>query len=297
MFSTIVIGIDGRRGGWDALALARALAGPSTQLVAVYAWPYEPAPARWTRMGTQEELGQQAAAELRRWVRDTDVERRVVADTSPGRALHVVATEIGADLIVVGSAHHGRLGRVLLGDVARSTIHRSPCAVAIAPRGYRETAGLIRVVGTGYLDTPEGTAAFRAAVGLAAEREARVRVLTAVPPFTPIVYSTAYTFDWRGHHEENMRAARRTLEALTGDLDLAVVCDVSDEPPGEALVKLSSVVDLIVAGSRGWGPVRTVLLGSASDKLAHEARCPVLLVPAAAHDTMPPLEVPAEAAL
>jgi nucleotide-binding universal stress UspA family protein len=45
------------------------------------------------------------------------------------------------------------------------------------------------------------------------------------------------------------------------------------------LVELSGSVDLLVVGSRGFGPVRRLLLGSTSDRLVREAACPVLAVP------------------
>jgi hypothetical protein len=34
-----------------------------------------------------------------------------------------------------------------------------------------------------------------------------------------------------------------------------------------------------VVGSRGWGPVRRILLGSTSARLMREAHCPVLVLP------------------
>jgi nucleotide-binding universal stress UspA family protein len=51
--------------------------------------------------------------------------------------------------------------------------------------------------------------------------------------------------------------------------------------PGPAIVEAceEAGADLLVAGSRGYGPVRRVLLGSVSTQLVHQAHCPVLVVP------------------
>ena len=38
-------------------------------------------------------------------------------------------------------------------------------------------------------------------------------------------------------------------------------------------------MDLLVVGSRGYGPLRRVLLGSVSSELMHSAPCPVMVVP------------------
>jgi nucleotide-binding universal stress UspA family protein len=37
--------------------------------------------------------------------------------------------------------------------------------------------------------------------------------------------------------------------------------------------------DLLVTGSRGYGPLRRVLIGSVSTPLMHSAPCPVMVVP------------------
>ena len=46
-----------------------------------------------------------------------------------------------------------------------------------------------------------------------------------------------------------------------------------------ALAAASGDLDLLVCGSRGYGPVRRVLLGSVSRRLSHEARCPLIVLP------------------
>ncbi len=49
--------------------------------------------------------------------------------------------------------------------------------------------------------------------------------------------------------------------------------------PGEALVDLSEDFDLIVVGSRGYGPLTRTLLGGTSRKLFNDSHCSVLAVP------------------
>ena len=49
--------------------------------------------------------------------------------------------------------------------------------------------------------------------------------------------------------------------------------------PVAALTEASAGLDLLVCGSRGYGPLRSVLLGSVSRRLSHVARCPLLIVP------------------
>jgi nucleotide-binding universal stress UspA family protein len=40
-------------------------------------------------------------------------------------------------------------------------------------------------------------------------------------------------------------------------------------------------VDLLICGSRGYGPRRTVLLGGVFGRLAHSAACPLIVLPRA----------------
>jgi nucleotide-binding universal stress UspA family protein len=45
------------------------------------------------------------------------------------------------------------------------------------------------------------------------------------------------------------------------------------------LITQSTGLDLLVAGSRGYGPMRAVLLGGVTGPLLREASCPVVVVP------------------
>jgi nucleotide-binding universal stress UspA family protein len=47
----------------------------------------------------------------------------------------------------------------------------------------------------------------------------------------------------------------------------------------DALLEQSEHLDLLVLGSRGYGPLKRVLLGSISMSVMNAARCAVLVVP------------------
>jgi nucleotide-binding universal stress UspA family protein len=49
--------------------------------------------------------------------------------------------------------------------------------------------------------------------------------------------------------------------------------------PTTLLDELSDDVDLIVIGSRRWGPLTRVLLGGTGESLMHGSRCSVMVVP------------------
>jgi nucleotide-binding universal stress UspA family protein len=53
------------------------------------------------------------------------------------------------------------------------------------------------------------------------------------------------------------------------------------------LAAQSARVDLLVAGSRGYGPARSVLVGGVTGRLIRAAACPLIIVPRE-HET--PLE-------
>jgi nucleotide-binding universal stress UspA family protein len=49
--------------------------------------------------------------------------------------------------------------------------------------------------------------------------------------------------------------------------------------PVEVLLEHSDDLGLLVVGSRAYGPLRRVLLGSVSDALLDRAGCPVMILP------------------
>jgi nucleotide-binding universal stress UspA family protein len=81
---------------------------------------------------------------------------------------------------------------------------------------------------------------------------------------------------------ESLRASRR--EELHEALDqvpasLAPHGELLEGPVAGALATAANDLDLLVCGSRAYGPVGSVLVGSVAKGLFHEASCPVVALP------------------
>src|SRR4051794_28232331 len=117
---------------------------------------------------------------LRAVHRDLGVPTRMVSDVSVPRALHALAEEEHARLLVVGSTTRGARGRALPGSTAERLLAGARRPVALAPHGYERRA--VRTVAVGFADTPEGRAALIAGHALARRAGAALRVVSAVHP-------------------------------------------------------------------------------------------------------------------
>jgi nucleotide-binding universal stress UspA family protein len=83
---------------------------------------------------------------------------------------------------------------------------------------------------------------------------------------------------WRVSRRQDAEfSARRALRALGAGLGTEAV--VLEGDPVECLTEASADLDLLVVGSRRYGPVRSALLGGVSGPLTERAQCPVLVVP------------------
>jgi nucleotide-binding universal stress UspA family protein len=67
------------------------------------------------------------------------------------------------------------------------------------------------------------------------------------------------------------------------ELDDDVTPEVAVGGAWKELAARSVGLDLLVVGARAYGPVRRLVLGSTSTKLARYAACPLLVTPRGAH--------------
>ena len=287
MYRMVLVGYDTSDQAKDAVALGKQVAGlTGADLVVAGVFQFDPI---W---GGFDPHFREAEAEYARRIEEAagavGAEPEAFPSSSPARGLHELAEEIGADLIVVGSAHHGRAGQVLAGSVGVALLHGSPCAVAIAPHGYRDRAadGLTTIV-VGFDGSAEAAHALAAARELAASADATLKLVSvAVPP--PIGPGRSGTAGWQALKDAvEQRARERLTEAReTVPAGIQVETTLVTGDAAEALADVAAAPGtLMLVGSRGYGPLRRVLLGSVSTKLVRSAPCPLLVTPRGMHET------------
>jgi nucleotide-binding universal stress UspA family protein len=229
-----------------------------------------------------------------------DVARLPLAGRSAARALQLAAEHVGAGIIVVGSSHVGRFGRVVPGSTAERLLHRAPCPVAIVPLGF-QAPRLPRnpVIGCAYRPGEDGEAALGAAEELALALSGSLRVVQAVEPPSHL-YDTGelplnmpeidarVRADAAGALAERVERLSYRLRAVEGTLQVG--------KPAEVLAGVSETVDAMVVGSRGHGPLKAVLVGGVSGQIIRSAACPVIVVPRGASATIGSLFGPPAAA-
>jgi nucleotide-binding universal stress UspA family protein len=230
----------------------------------------------------------EAIAEIERQLagEGISVECCVLQAPSAPRALHEAAERRDAGLLVVGSTRRGAVGRVLPGSTAERLMQGAPCPVAVVPHGW-EAGGGLQTIGVAYVDTEEGREALRGAHALAQRAGAKLRVLSvARDRFGMYGQTEARVPAQRGkdlaevqgeHRLAVEEAARAAVDALDGGVKVEV--DGYVEDAAEVLIRVSENLDLLVCGSRAYGPLRAVLLGGVSRRVAAEARCPVIVQP------------------
>ena len=267
MFNNVLVGVDGRPSGRDAIALASRLADPDRKLTLAHVHGGETA---------EEQRGSHELLEQERSAAGAEAELISHVSASPGRGLHEQAERMAADLLVVGSCHHGVFGRTMLGDDTRAALNGAPCAVAVASLGYAGHPEPIAKIGIGYDESEESKVALAAAQQLATATGASVHALEVVA--IPTYAFTGFAAPVSGEGLDEMLEQRDDrLKELT-DVDARAVYGLA----GEELAAFGDEVDVLVVGSRGYGPMRRLVLGSTSDYLERHARCSLLVLPRAA---------------
>ncbi len=282
----IIVGVDGSQRSVDALALADLL-GPALRrrVIVAYVHPYGKLSSLFSE-GEHERMVRDIVESTVDQVREhlpSVAERpmRLVSATSAAAGLHTLAQREAAALIVIGSSHRSNIGRVLVGGTGERLLSGASAAVAVAPAGYTTNSRAIQTIGCGFDGTQESYRALEWAADLAKARSAPLRVLSVYEPALPALVAVGGGLATASINDVLRRQrADELARALSGlEADVEVGGSLLDGDAAAVLARESRDLHLLVVGSRGYGPLRAVLLGSVSGALMRSAGSPLVVVP------------------
>jgi nucleotide-binding universal stress UspA family protein len=129
--------------------------------------------------------------------------------------------------------------------------------------------------------SPESEAALRTAEALARGAGADLRLITVVEPVPPPASDLTGLDDTVALMHDVARVRQGELDEAAAALPHEVTAHgvLREGEARDELEAESEALDLLVLGSRGYGPARSVLLGGVSLALARRAACPSVVVP------------------
>ena len=248
MAAPILAAVDPLASDLAPVRFAAALAGAGAPLTLVSVVGDPTAVTALVAGQSGEELAPDAVEALERAERiaraeGVEPDSLAAAAASAPRGLSLTALELGAGLLVVGSGAGGPSGQLKRGATAERLLNGAPCAVALVPEGFQ--TGEFATIGAGFVDSAEGRAAVHEAHALAASTGARLRSSRRC---SRAAWSDAGADELRAQTEAAAEAAMSGLLGAPVDVDVDVIA------PEDMLIAASGELDLLVCGTRGYGP-------------------------------------------
>lgn len=268
MVAPIVIGAQPKRDDLAPLELGvmlSRLTGAPIHMVGTY-W-FDSTPRRTANEEYAEALRGDVARAVEQALGGEELQAPVevhVKAGSPAYALHDIAAQVAAGVIVLGSTRRGRFGRIATGTTADRVLDGAQCPVIIAPSGFRRAWGPAATVGVAFVDTPGGWSALAAGAAMARGTGASL-----------IAYTVTDADTDAGDRARAHTAVERALAERAHDL----VCEARVLTGGAAaLAAESRNLDFLVRGCRGAGPLRRPLAREVPSRLASAVECPLVVV-------------------
>lgn len=205
------------------------------------------------------------------------------------------AVEIGATMIVLGSARSGVSGRYAVGSLAGLLQHSSHVPLAFAPEGFAQAGvGTIQRVVCGYNESVDSPQALQAAADLSRAHQVPLQLVTFVFPEYPHLRHVPGLGSLDDDPVKRSAEAEQLLAEVAGSLPDDVRVETHVRSGGNIAQAVARAEwrdgDLMVLGSASMGPLARVFLGSTALKLLRCCPVPVIAVPRSEAATHPATE-------
>jgi nucleotide-binding universal stress UspA family protein len=241
-------------------------------------------------IGQQNRIVEDAGAQLQELTGDQPVAwEPLIAVGKPADEIARAVEEKGIDLVISATRGRSRFKRFILGSVTERLIRTLTCPLLVVRSPEHEFVKppdkeiRLKKILVGCDFSPDSDQAFKHAVSLAQEFQAELHLAHVIePPTQPNLI-----------REENLVSGE-----IQEDYHNLLIKKLKDMVPKEAvnwcipqtsilegqayeeIVKYADTrdIDMIVLGVRGHGLVKTLFLGSTTDRVLRESPCPVLSV-------------------
>jgi nucleotide-binding universal stress UspA family protein len=277
-----------------ALAVARSYAGEVTvihvlpmpgPMPAVPYGPEGPGP-----FGLEVPDRAHISSELSRFlglehVSDVTTRQEIIEAGPVHKAILRQASQLSADLIVMGT--HGRSGvdHLFLGSVAEKTLRTSPVPVlTVPPKAPEQAAGLpFRSILCAVDFSPDSARALAYAASLAQHADGCLTIMHVVETMIVGYDPRGGNFDIEGLSRATVALARTQLQecaasVTAGSTPIATVLGEGKPYPDILREAERRRADLIVVGVHGRSALDRLVFGSTADHLVRRATCPILTV-------------------
>ncbi|MCW3059363.1 MAG: Universal stress protein family [Capsulimonas sp.] len=287
MFRHILLASDGSkyacRAAINAVELARTF-GAQLTLIHVCPAPFLREHPSDARREINEKHGNDVLAAIVQRAGEAGVPCHTIMEHGhPVEKIVQTARKVGADLIALGGRGAGGVKTLLLDSVSDGVTHQAHCPVLIVRGNHSAPCDpLFQNVLVGSDGSQCALKAAEVAAIVAKKYSAR---LTIVNVFQIPLYADPYSpVSFYGVSDTVVDQIQETAVGSAAD-----VAESHDHPccrrkeagyPEIEIVRLADEesCDLIVLGSRGMSSLRAFLFGCVSDRVAHRAHCPVLIV-------------------
>ncbi len=290
----VLVAVDGSAGSQQAAGLVAALAWPPDTTVALLgvvdpgAW-VPPGPGVPGQGGLVREGEVAAYLQGHHLAVAADLERAGLPVTStivegrPADSIVAEAKRIDANLVVLGSRGHGRIGALLLGSVSAAVVDRVHSSVLVA-RGDTLTRAVVAIDGS-----RSARSAARIAATWAPFSAIPITVVTVAEAVRPWTAAISPAFLGRArrvlqHQARNaISEAHEIADEAVAGLEKAGRSASADVRTGEVAAEVIDAAkeheaDMVLMGCRGRTSLRSILLGSVARDVVLASEASVMVV-------------------
>ena len=195
-------------------------------------------------------------------------------------ALTGYASEVDADMLLMGSKAPGTLGRILLGSVADEVVRSTTLPVLVVQSGRDRAVPSWSEIVVALDGSPAAEAILPPVSALALAFGARITLLRVLAVQIAGGYLPASRAEeW----EREMHEAERYLDRVRNRLrDRGLRTDsmvLTHPSPARAICEVAHEVgaDLVAMGTHGRGTIGSAVMGSVAQRVISEGPCPVLV--------------------